>query len=444
MKKSCLLFFFIAMFFSLSAQQTVRERYVYTLFDKPGKVKWVKHFKGRMDDFNDIAVTLAYDGKNCRGQLVYLRSREQFRLEGTLKNDYLKLQEIDNEEAVSGFLVGLMQDESIQATWSNHNYSVGSQVVLKKQNNDSDFPTHCGDNKWMARYKGKLLNDEMALTLIKDSEFELRGTAFFKKENATYFVVGEIDEKNNFDLAVFDEHDVPKGKIQGTITEPENFRASFIKTNDRKIFTNFKKVERYNIGCLAYADYLSSYDILYPKTKNQAFNDWLEKMSRDWVNECKAYAKEVHQSNSAMAPPLRSALRANAWYDLEYASDKIFSGILIFSNTWTVGMEGKNINFDLEKGKEIKFEDIFKNDFDYKRYVKNYLNSLTHQYEKYNDFKYRKWLAKQEFPYFNILPEGISFSTDYSMIYGRQQVTIPYSDLRAFLKKKSPVWAFVK
>lgn len=444
MIRAFLLLLLFSIGFSLFGQQTARERYVYTLFEKPGKVKWVKHFKGRIDDINDIAVTLAYDGKNCRGQMVYLRSREQFRLEGTLKNDYLKLQEIDHEEAVSGYLVGQFAEEQILASWSNHNYSIGGDVRLKKLTNDADFPSHCGDNKWMTRYKGKLVNEELELVLLKDSEFELRGVAFFKKENASYIVKGEIDERQNINLKVIDEHDLPKGTIQGTIKASDGFRAAFINANDKKVFTNFKKQESYSIGCMAFADYLSSYDIIYPKTKSQKFNEWIENVSREWVNNCQEYSNDVRKSNNSLAPPLRAALRANAWYDAGFASDKIFSGMLIFSNTWTVGMKGKNVNFDLEKGEEIKFENVFKKDFDHNKYVKNYMNSLTHQYEKYNNFKYRKWLSRQDFPYFNISPEGIVFSTEYSMIFGRQQVTIPYADLKAFLKKKSPVWSLVK
>ena len=57
------------------AQTALPQHAVIQLFEKPHKVQWVKHYKGRIDDLNDIALSLAYDGKQCKGQLTYLRSK---------------------------------------------------------------------------------------------------------------------------------------------------------------------------------------------------------------------------------------------------------------------------------------------------------------------------------------------------------------------------------
>ncbi|MFM8485056.1 MAG: hypothetical protein ACKOCH_01885, partial [Bacteroidota bacterium] len=69
-----------------------RDSNVLKLFDK-NTVKWQKTYKGRFDDAAVVEVSLGYDGKICRGFLVYPQSNTRILLEGKMDTSGFKLEE---------------------------------------------------------------------------------------------------------------------------------------------------------------------------------------------------------------------------------------------------------------------------------------------------------------------------------------------------------------
>ena len=98
-------------------QNTVTERAIYRQFEKPGKVLWLKHYKGRFDGINTISVSLAYDGKDCKGMMTYLSSKEKFNLEGDINGNEINLEEKGNNGKVSAVILGTMEGKQIEADW---------------------------------------------------------------------------------------------------------------------------------------------------------------------------------------------------------------------------------------------------------------------------------------------------------------------------------------
>ena len=56
------------------AQKIDAKDYVKSLFENQAEIQWVKHYKGRIDDLNDVAITLGFDGTDCKGRLTCLLS----------------------------------------------------------------------------------------------------------------------------------------------------------------------------------------------------------------------------------------------------------------------------------------------------------------------------------------------------------------------------------
>jgi hypothetical protein len=88
-------------------------------FDAGTSLKWVRHFRGRLDDVSEVLLSLGYDGNNCRGQLTYIESKEQFDLTGTLEGMVLLLNESDSKGMITGHLTGTLQNDRIEAEWTN-------------------------------------------------------------------------------------------------------------------------------------------------------------------------------------------------------------------------------------------------------------------------------------------------------------------------------------
>ncbi len=156
----------------LSAQTTLTEKTVHGFFSKPKKIQWLEHYKGRIDGANDIAVTLAYDGKSCKGLLVYLKSGERFRLDGHLKGNDLILLEVDQNGAVTGHFEGYIEGKNIQLNWSNFDNTIGSDVFLTQVPKEELSPTFCGNDKWIRVYNGYIFGDKVDFILQKNSPGE--------------------------------------------------------------------------------------------------------------------------------------------------------------------------------------------------------------------------------------------------------------------------------
>ncbi len=424
---------------SLSVEQAVID-----LFDKPDRVLWVKHYEGRVDDISDVSVTLAYDGKHCKGQLKYLKSKEIFGLAGFIKNKKIRLKEINHDQQVSGFIEGQMDEKMIIAEWSKHDNSIAGDIVLKETKKPNSRPSHCGNNKWLKTFSGIVERKDVDLILQLGGEGELRGLAYFYKHDKTFEVKGTIGEKNKVKLDFYNANAKKQGSITGYLNEKGLIEAGYIGKNGKQEMCSFWKQKEMPIACNEYADYFGSYDITYPKSNNKAVNQWMSSTSAKWMEDCRKEIKRVKDGDRALKPDSRASVRAYAWCDLDYVSPKVISGTMLLTNTWEPRIKAKSFNFDLDKNKEVKLDDLFEKKFDYQKFVWGYISDGIKEHRYYDDYGFRKWLANELFESFTILKDGINFSTSHSSIYGHYKVTVPYYELKPHFKKKSPIWRLIE
>ena len=57
---------------------------------------------------------------------------------------------------------------------------------------------------------------------------------------------------------------------------------------------------------------------------------------------------------------------------------------------------------------------------------------------------FQKWLTTAQFDYFTIRKEGINFISEFNTLFGEQNCTIPYEDLKPYLKESSVVTTLIK
>ena len=150
--KFILLFILFPIF--CAAQKMDTKDNVKAMFENPSDIQWIKHYKGRIDDLNDVSVTLAFDGEDCKGQITYLRSHTEFDLLGKIENRQLLLHEIDNSKKLSGSIIGIITGKIITGNWNNFDGSKGGNLLLTETEKEIDFPSYCGDNKWVRKYNG--------------------------------------------------------------------------------------------------------------------------------------------------------------------------------------------------------------------------------------------------------------------------------------------------
>ena len=128
--------------------------------------------------------------------------------------------------------------------------------------------------------------------------------------------------------------------------------------------------------------------------------------------------------------------RGFSWFELTYADDDIFSGILYFRNTWTNEIQSKTINFSYIHDAEITHEKVFKKRAKYKHFVQEKLNQKLKQ-NKNEDKSFQQWMKHANFKYYTFSKNYLFASTEMSGLYGKETLIIPLDEMSHLLKRKN-------
>ena len=424
----------------MSAQRTSIEQAVFGLFEKPGKVLWLRHFHGKMDDINDVSIVLAYDGKYCKGRMKYLESEEELGLIGFMKHQKVRLLEVNGQAEVSGFLEGRLNGKELELEWSSLDNTIGSNLVLRESPEAIDKPTDCSSEKWIRTFRGLLDEEEVEFLLQMETEKQIRGLAFFKSLQTSYEVTGKVNKGDEIILTLTDQYKKAKGSLRGHITKKGIVEAIFLNPYGARTKGNFWLHEKMDVSCVTYADYISSLGISYPTSNHSAFNRWMESLVNKWKDSYEEYAKQVRTMGQGLSPETRASARSHGWYNLDFLSVNIISGSMCLSNSWEEETHNISFTFDLNTGRPITLMSIFRRDFNLQDFIWNYISEDIQSHSYYKDYDFRKWLSTASFDTFTIRNEGINFSTPFNATYGHQQVTIPFAKMKKHMNQQSPIW----
>ncbi len=408
-----------------------------SLFNEKTELKWVKNFKGRINDYNDIAISIAYDGWFCKGVLQYIRSGEQFTLDGILDNDKLILKEIDEGDNIAGYIKGILEKNSFEGSWSNFDNSIGAPIYFDLSKNQKLVPSFCGDDKWLRRYTAAFGKQAIELSIQKLQEKRVSGTFFFKQENKTYQAAGIWSKQDGLVLQLRDDYGKNIGKFIAPKASDKLLKGSIVYSSKEFINCKFKLTGKLSTGCLEHSDYLSTYDFIFPKTANATFNNWIENLITEKAKNFSKIGSQVSAQKASFTPEDRYHIRSNGWFEIGFFNDDILSGILLLESTLE-SPAALSVNFDLKDNRPIHFEDIFREEYDHEYFSENVIRWEFTKHEFYSkDASFREWIKVIDFPNMILLRNGIHFSTDFNPIYGRQGITIPYDKLKGFIKKDS-------
>ena len=398
-----------------------------------------KHYKGRIDDISDVTLSLYCDGQYCDGEMTYLRSRDQFRLEGVRKADNLQLKEMDKSGNGTGFLSGKVQGNTLLLDWKNKSGTIGNMMVLTEVDKKPIFPTFCGDNKWINVYRGEIKGQEVEMILQRVDNNRVLGQAFFVNTGQKITVSGEMTLNDNLYLSLTEEKTGnPIGLLRGVFRQKHNLNASYYSNANIQSFATFNLEKSLSVSCLEYTDFYTTYEFLFPKSNNAIFNEIMVVLTKDWIDECRTHSKNIRKKKPDA--DLRASQRAYSWTDIEILTDQFISGLLTYHTSWSGLQKTKTFNYDFTSGELIDLPGIFKKGFDYESFIKEYISEEITKTQLYkNNRAFRNWIRKQEFPHFTFDQTGISFYTEFHIVYDRQRVLVPYKKLKGYIRKNAAV-----
>lgn len=428
---------FLAIIFSFSASAQTVEDEVRAMFEDTVDVQWVQHYKGRMNDINDVAITLATDGTVCKGMMWYLRSKAKFNVDGRIVNDtILELTEYSEEEIATAKIKGTIKPfEGIQASWKTIDESLGESLELIPMSREPRYPGYCGDNKWVQKYDGNIGSEKVEMTIRRGNNGLIKGIVYYISVNETYLVEGKLTkDESGIQVGIKDLNWNEKANLTAKIDLKTDEILGLATVNGAEVACNFTMLDRMSIGCIEYADFLTKSEVTFPKTRNQNFNENIEEEVQNWLKLSRAYTKEYLATVPTPTAESRSALRSYCWYEIDYLSDNFISGKVYYTNTWDDDFKGFSFNYDLAGNRSISLQGLFKRDFDFTKFIQQYIDKEVKNRPFYGDGFYEIWIKEQAFEFFNIRKEGLVFSTDFNGVYGEQQIVIPFDALVPHLR----------
>jgi hypothetical protein len=433
---------FVIAFLSLNVHGQSTEERVASFFKTDEPMSSFKFFRGRMNDVNDIVIALGANGKQYKGIMKYLRSNEELMVEGIVNGQELRLAEMDSIGKITGFILGTIDDfDGITAEWYNHDRSIGGDLQLIPYAQEPRYPTYCGDNKWIRTYDGRIGEETVDFIIKRGTGFRVDGLAYFKSQNKTYHVAGELTNYNRDIKLHFQDNEWQSlGTLEGKVDfKTDNITCSFTYNDGKLSEGALTKSQVIDVGCIEYADFISTMEIIYPKTRNFKFNDALNTYIQDWLKTSREYTNQYKAQMKVLKPNMRASLRSYLWCDIDYFSNTLISGKVIHTNTWENGYTSYTFNFDFENNKMVALSEIFKSGSGYETFIRKYIEEAMKKRPFSDDVIFQKWIEKAKFDYFTIRKEGINFISDYNAIYGEQHCTIPYEVLKPYLNKDSLV-----
>lgn len=195
-----------------------RDTAIVRLFEKPATIKWVRIFKGRMDDVSAVEIALGFDGSQCKGYLTYPKSKVRFKLEGTLPDtNHLRLEERDPSKQLTGRLEGRISGRRLEAEWTNAANNLGARLEANDLPQGMALPP-CGDNKWTNRYIARFNNARIDMVISRLHNGYLYGYLWVEADNKTYLLRGEIDSKGDFTMSAILPGSKEAAKLRGNLS----------------------------------------------------------------------------------------------------------------------------------------------------------------------------------------------------------------------------------
>lgn len=421
------------------AQISLKERVQAAFGDSTVEVRF---FRGRLNDVNDVVIALGANSDYYHGWMKFMRSDALFRLEGRVDSNHIQLIERDTFGNRTGEIIGTLDDfEGIRATWNNFNRTIGGKMRLIPYPSEPQYPMYCGDNKWIRRYEGTIGDEVVDVLLSRGTNFRLSGLAYFKKQNKSYAVDGELTNYNrSITLTLKDNNFKVLGSIAGDVEfKSDKIEAIFTDANGRELNTSIAKTATYMVGCKEFADFFTEAEITYPKTRNIKFNTLIEDHIQAWQKTARAYTRQYREQFPMPTPSMRASLRSYYWCDVDFYSDRLISSKATFTNTWENDYESHVFNFDFVANEEITLNALFKEGSDYQTFIQQYIQEEVKKRPFYTEAAFKQWMSKTKLPYFTIRKDGLNFISEFNAIYGEQHCTIPYNELKPYLKDETAI-----
>ena len=396
-----------------------------------------KRFLGRFDDATAIELILDFSSNTCTGSLLYQTSKTHFNLKGKYANGVLMLEELDDKGILTGKISAQVINDRLEGSWENVNNTIGMHLTAEEAT-PYQVASPCTDNKWFHRYTDQFLQKPMEINIFRAMNGSLSGSFWVGAEEKLLLFSGQMDSIGNYKLNLKSpDSDSEQGYLKGSLKNTKTLELIWVLPDSNKRFFKIPLRESLMSNCYQYADYMSSYDIVFPRFKQSVPAMFFERNAGEWASACKNHPEKRAANQS---PESRNTLRTNGWTEISMWDDKVLSGFFTFANSWDSSYRELPFNFNLAENKSLELKDVFLTSFNVKSWLKAQELKNKPGLKSYDtDEEFKKWADATSFEYFVIRKDGILLCSPFHQIYGRQSILLDWNTVKPYLRMNSAI-----
>ena len=401
-----------------------------------------RYYHGRFDDLVEILISLNCFEDECIGELVYLRSKQKFQLEGIIKGSAFKLQEIDYQDNISGYLEGTIDGANLSAAWYNYDRSRGAKIYAKKTDDSELLPAHCGNNKRFYIYKNDGEERENKLMFLLENESAISGTIYLENIGSSNSFRTTLHDRY-FSIPLYNSSNLHIADANVSI-KSNQVEIQTISKNEKRLKHKLELESSLGIDCIEYGDYILTYDISYPKTRNERLNQYLDSTFNKLTTVCENKMSKLLKKYPEPVPALRYTELITGRVELSFFDKYYASGIIDFGSTDTKINNSEAFIINLKKEDPRLNQSISR----LRQILQKEKKDLLAQYLANSSFKeneqFKDWIIDDGIQHFTISSDGLNYSSNPHPVFGRIKLTIPWNESRKYISKNHPLYRYVK
>ncbi|MDX2135824.1 MAG: hypothetical protein SFV52_13625 [Saprospiraceae bacterium] len=416
-----------------AAQQTPVGRQpdtaVLRLFD-PGKLLlWQRYYRGTIDGVHVVEFSLAADGEVCQGYLRYPKSRTRIRLKGSVVKNQLRLVEFDAGNTPCGTWQGEIKNGNLEVEWRSMDQASGAFAETKESLHPLQTPTLNDRQPRFIRYTGQWQGRKATLVIAQSYGEQIAGALFLARTDRVYKLHGRMEADSLLALRTIEPLSRSAIRLDGVFQPDTDLRLMWNGAGERGEFT-LKPAGSFPVASDVWADFQSSRDLLYPVTTCPECNKWFDKKRAAWRRR---FSTDEQTATAAE----RNLYQASGWVDIVCWEDQWISGFLFLTAPGDSIPAGHAFSFDLQKKNVLTEEALFKTGAEWEAFLTNRAAVTWKKWPRAaTDKSFEAWIRSGGFPLRVPTSGGLVVSTSFHPVYGRNQVLIPYSELKPFVANK--------
>lgn len=389
------------------------------MFPKPNADVEVLVLKGYFNHVHPMEFFLGVKEQQVHGFFRLISSGDTIYVSGEKDKDMFFLEETNTNLKKSQLT--FRWNKNIEALWENEashevflmhlkpvNYG---DFIFKNQSRFIGVFEHKSRKKDLSVVFEELDDDRAQISLVWNDKRHNEQVQLTKKENHTVFTVQKWSHPMFF-------------KWQGE-------QLSF--SLDRKKYWPCEMLYNANSRSTRYAKKNFLTDIEYILTKNKSYNQWIRTLVK---NTRLTKQLDVNQFVQSKGDSLHHfACQWTGWQEIDYLSEKVLSGRMVFYESWTNRTKTIPIVYAFDEETVIDVKVDFTDISTINQLIQHVLDKKI-PIEKTN-IQSNESLLTIPFSTFNLAKGCIVVSTDFSPVFGYKKIFIPYKSIKNMIKSTS-------